>query len=100
MREVGQAVNSTLDVQTVLNTIVTHAVQLSGMDGGTIQEYDEQREEFILRATHGMDEQLIEGLRSIRYEWVKERWDNRRSPASRSVSPILKRAPTSRDCEA
>ena len=64
LREVGQAVNSTLDVQTVLNTIVTHAVQLSGMDGGTIQEYDEQREEFILRATHGMDEQLIKGLRS------------------------------------
>ncbi|HEX9274219.1 MAG TPA: GAF domain-containing protein, partial [Candidatus Binatia bacterium] len=33
--EVGQAVSSTLDLQTVLNTIVGRAVQLSGTDCGT-----------------------------------------------------------------
>jgi GAF domain-containing protein len=32
--EVSQAVNSTLDLQTVLSTIVTKAVQLSGTEGG------------------------------------------------------------------
>ena len=41
--EVGQAVSSTLDLQTVLSTIVGHAVQLSGTDGGVIYEYDEGR---------------------------------------------------------
>ena len=39
--EVGQAVSSTLDLETVLTTIVSHAVQLSGTDGGAIYEYDE-----------------------------------------------------------
>ena len=41
--EVGQAVSSTLDLQTVLSTIVGHAVQLSGTNGGVIYEYDEAR---------------------------------------------------------
>jgi GAF domain-containing protein len=36
--EVGQAVSSTLDLQTVLSTIVRHAVQLSGTDCGIIYE--------------------------------------------------------------
>src|SRR5262249_42482426 len=34
--EVGQAVSSTLDLQTVLSTIVRHAVQLSRTDGGVV----------------------------------------------------------------
>jgi GAF domain-containing protein len=38
--EVGQAVSSTLDLETVLTRIVSHAVQLSGTDGGAIYEYD------------------------------------------------------------
>src|SRR5262249_59124644 len=38
--EVGQAVSSTLDLQTVLSTIVGHAVQLSGTNGGVIYEND------------------------------------------------------------
>ena len=62
LREVGQAVNSTLDLQTVLTAIVAHAVQLSGMDAGMIHEYDEQSQRFVVRATHGMQGELIEGL--------------------------------------
>ena len=57
--EVGQAVSSTLDLETVLTRIVSHAVQLSGTDGGAIYEYDEQSEEFQLRATDQMEEELI-----------------------------------------
>jgi PAS domain S-box-containing protein len=64
LQEVGQAVNSTLDLQAVLTTIVSHAVQLSGADAGTIDEYDDQHEQFTLRATHGMDEPLMAALRS------------------------------------
>ena len=39
--EVSQAVNSTLDLQTVLDTIVAKAVQLSSTDAGTIFVFDE-----------------------------------------------------------
>jgi signal transduction histidine kinase len=62
--EVGQAVSSTLNLQTVLTTIVTRAVQLSGTDGGVIYEYDEAAREFRLRATHRMEDELIEALRA------------------------------------
>ena len=62
--EVGQTVSSTLDLETVLTRIVSHAVQLSGTDGGAIYEYDEQSEEFLLRATDRMEEELINALRA------------------------------------
>jgi GAF domain-containing protein len=62
--EVGQAVSSTLDLETVLTRIVSHAVQLSGTDGGAIYEYDESSEEFLLRATDQMEEELINALRA------------------------------------
>jgi GAF domain-containing protein len=48
--EVGRAISSTLDLETVLTTIVTRAVQLSGVDSGVVFEYDEAAEEFIHRA--------------------------------------------------
>jgi signal transduction histidine kinase len=62
--EVSQAVSSTLDLETVLTRIVSHAVQLSGTDGGAIYEFDEQSEEFLLRATDHMEQELIEALRN------------------------------------
>jgi signal transduction histidine kinase len=62
--EVGQAVSSSLDLETVLTRIVGHAVQLSSTDGGAIYEYDEQSEEFLLRATDHMEEELINALRA------------------------------------
>jgi len=62
--EVGQAVSSTLDLQTVLSTIVGHAVQLSGTSGGVIYEYDETAQEFHLRASYRMEEEVVEALRA------------------------------------
>jgi GAF domain-containing protein len=57
--EVGQAVSSTLDLQTVLSTIVRHAVHLSGTDCGIIYEYDEPTEEFHLRASYRDQQQFV-----------------------------------------
>ena len=57
--EVGQAVSSTLDLQTVLSTIVGRAVQLSGTDCGIIYEYDESTQEFHLRASYQMEDELV-----------------------------------------
>jgi len=64
--EVSQAVSSTLDLQTVLTTIVNRAVQLSGANGGVIYEYDESTQMFHLRATHGVQEEIIQVLRGAR----------------------------------
>ena len=62
--EVGQAVSSTLDLQTVLSTIVRHAVQLSRTDGGVVYEYEEAAEEFHLRASHLMEAEVIAALQA------------------------------------
>jgi signal transduction histidine kinase len=60
--EVSQAVNSTLDVEEVLRTIVTKAVELSATDAGAIYVFDEERQEFRLRATYGMSEAMIAAI--------------------------------------
>jgi signal transduction histidine kinase len=60
--EVSQAVSSSLDLQTVLTTIVDRAVQLSGTNGGVIYEYDEITQVFDFRVSHGVDEELFEAL--------------------------------------
>ena len=60
--EVTHAVNSTLDLETVLNTIVAKAVQLSGTDAGAIYVFSNLRQKFRLRATYGMSEELIEAI--------------------------------------
>jgi GAF domain-containing protein len=61
--DVSQAVNSTLDLATVLSTIVSRAVQLSGTEAGAIYEFDERQTELELRSTYGMSEELITALR-------------------------------------
>jgi signal transduction histidine kinase len=57
--EVSQAVNSTLDLETVLNTIVTKATQLAGTEAGAFYVYDEAGAEFRLRATYGTSDELL-----------------------------------------
>jgi len=56
LREVGHAVSSSLDLETVLNTIVARAVQLAGAHSGTIWEYDAAAEEFVLRITQNVED--------------------------------------------
>ena len=60
--EVSQSVNSTLDLKTVLETIVTKAVQLSGTDAGAIYVYSRQEDRFRLKATYGMSAELIKAI--------------------------------------
>ncbi len=86
--EVGQAVSSTLDLETVLTRIVSHAVQLSGTDGGAIYEYDEASEDFLLRATDHMEEELINALRAYPPRLGDGVVGGRQRVANRSRSPI------------
>jgi len=64
--QVSQAVNSTLDLQNVLSTIVTHAVRLSNADAGTIYTRDDATGVFVPRANYGLDRELIDALREAR----------------------------------
>jgi PAS domain S-box-containing protein len=62
--EVSQAVGSTLDLETVLATIVSHAVQLSGTDSGIVYEFDEPTRVFHVRATHRVTAEHLDVLRT------------------------------------
>ena len=63
--EVGQAISSTLDLETVLTSIVSRAAQLTGTDGGAIYEYDDAAEHFWLRAEHGLAGGLVAARREV-----------------------------------
>jgi signal transduction histidine kinase/ActR/RegA family two-component response regulator len=66
LAEVGTAVSSSLDADEVLTTIVTHAVELSGTDGGSLMEYDEDTHLFGVRTAYGTSPSVIEALRATR----------------------------------
>jgi signal transduction histidine kinase len=61
--EVTQAVNSTVDLETVLSTIVAKAAQLSNTEAGAIYVFDEVTEEFQLRATYGLEAGAVAEIR-------------------------------------
>ena len=64
--EVSQVVSSTLDLETVLTSIVRHAVKLSKTDAGTIYELDEAERVFVPRINYGVSPEFIEALRESR----------------------------------
>ncbi len=65
LREVGEAVGSSLDLDEVLDRIVSNAVRLTGTDGGSIMEYDESSDSFHVRAAFGSSPDLLKQLRAI-----------------------------------
>jgi len=62
--EVGRSISSTLDLDSVLAAIVARAVQLTGLDSGSIYEYDEATAEFRLRATENATPSTLSEFRS------------------------------------
>jgi signal transduction histidine kinase/CheY-like chemotaxis protein len=73
LREVGEAVGSSLDLDVVLDQVVSNAVRLTNRgfgditlrtDGGSIMEYDESRAAFYVHAV-GASSILLEQLRAI-----------------------------------
>jgi signal transduction histidine kinase len=61
--EVTQAVNSSLDLQTVLSTILGHACEISDTAGGAIYVLDEAKDEFVLEAGYNMTEEHLAAVR-------------------------------------
>ena len=74
LREVDEAVGSSLDLDEVLERVVTNAVRLTNLgfgditlstDGGSILEYDEATDSFHVRGRYGSSPALWERLRDI-----------------------------------
>jgi len=63
LEEVLRAVNSSLDLDTVLATIISRAARLSQADEGTIYEFDETEEVFVPKSAFGMSAERVEALR-------------------------------------
>jgi GAF domain-containing protein len=63
LEEVLRAVNSSLDLDTVLATIISRAAQLSQADEGTIYEFDEAEQVFVPKSAFGMSAERVEALR-------------------------------------
>ncbi len=66
LEEVGRAVASSLDLKSVLATVVTRAVEIAQADGGAIYEYDEAHGVFHLAEAHGLDPSMVEAIRALR----------------------------------
>jgi two-component system, NtrC family, sensor kinase len=66
LEEVLRAVNSSLDLDTVLATIISRAAQLSQADEGTIYEFDETEEVFVPKSAFGMSAARVAGLHERR----------------------------------
>jgi two-component system, NtrC family, sensor kinase len=66
LEEVLRAVNSSLDLDTVLATIISRAVQLSQADEGTIYEYDVSEQVFVPKSAFGMSAERVAALRERR----------------------------------
>jgi signal transduction histidine kinase len=62
----GQGVSSSLELMEVLTTIIMQAVMLSGTDGGSIYEFDEDAREFRIRTACGTSPEVLDLLRRTR----------------------------------
>ncbi len=66
LEEVLRAVNSSLDLETVLATIIDRAVRLAQADEGMIYEFNAAEQVFVPKAAFGMTEDRIARLRERR----------------------------------
>ncbi|MGE0203186.1 MAG: GAF domain-containing protein [Hyphomicrobiaceae bacterium] len=57
--DVGQAVSSSLDLATVLGTILRHACEMSSTGGGAIYVLDTTSRQLVLEAGHNMSDELL-----------------------------------------
>ena len=65
LREVGETVSSSLDLDEVLDQIVTNAVRLTGTDGGSIMEFDQEEQAFHVRTAYGSSDAMLAQLRQV-----------------------------------
>ncbi|WGJ13032.1 adenylate/guanylate cyclase domain-containing protein [Methylocapsa sp. D3K7] len=68
LEETGRAINSSLDLDSVLRTIVTNAVQITQADAGAIYCYDSSSGVFELAQTFGIEKSQGDAARFVRID--------------------------------
>ncbi len=63
LNEVGNSITSTLDLRTVLETIVAKAIELLGAEAGSLLLVDEQNNELVFEVTFGPAAEDLRGQR-------------------------------------
>ncbi|WP_330474576.1 response regulator [Terrabacter sp. C0L_2] len=86
LAEVGAAISSTLVPDEILALIVSRAVELSGTDGGSLMEFDEQNGLFGVRTVSGTSPEVIAALRAAEIH-IDRTWVGR-SALTREVLQI------------
>jgi signal transduction histidine kinase len=66
LEEIGRALGSSLDLSSVLATIVSRSVQLTNADAGAIYRYDALHMSFELAESHALERSVQERVRAIR----------------------------------
>ncbi|WP_245276348.1 sensor histidine kinase [Methylocapsa aurea] len=66
LEEVGRALAASLELNEVLATILTRAVELAEADGGAIYSFDRERNCFHLAEAHGLDPSFVSALREVK----------------------------------
>jgi GAF domain-containing protein/nitrogen-specific signal transduction histidine kinase len=84
--EAGRRIAATLELETMLRTIVTHTTRLVGARCGMIALISEDEERVIHRAAHGLDERQLENL--VDYESI---WEGLGGWVIRERAPTLSR---------
>jgi signal transduction histidine kinase len=86
LREIGQAVSSTLDLSTVLETVVERAVRLAGADAGAIYRYRKSDGLFRLNTSYGFGAELAARIRGAH---IREQETTALGRAVRDRAPVL-----------
>ena len=66
LEEIGRAIASSLDLNAVLSTIVTRAVEITGADAGSIYSYNPARGVFDLAEASGIGRPCLDAIRAVR----------------------------------
>lgn len=68
LEETGRAINSSLDLDAVLATIVTSAVEITQADAGAIYSSNSSLGIFELAQASGIEQSLVDAVRSVRID--------------------------------
>jgi signal transduction histidine kinase len=64
--EVNQAINGSLDLRTVLASVVSHAIRLSGADVGAMCEFQAETQEFVFQVNSNVSNELVRAIEENR----------------------------------
>jgi class 3 adenylate cyclase/HAMP domain-containing protein len=93
LEEIGRTISSSLDLDAVLSTIVTSAVEITHADAAAIYRYIGTMDAFELAQASGIEQSLVDAARSIRIDANASLLGQASSKRESICIPDLSRAP-------